>query len=759
MPRQTSSTPNRVLLLDSSKTTTPQQASQPASMAQTSTSPTNFIAETIRQAKQSFWESYCHLPESARETAWAALLRDTGSADQPKAPHVPRTVSFAGFSSVPDYATGSMPHSMSRNNGLSSQSAPAAPSMTRNDSLQPHESKFDHQSWRSSSPHWQRGDAEPFNMFMFNNNNPRHSPMPPVDEVDVYENPLDFLSTFVDPTSTTQSPIVSNTFLDHNRLTVNTQQSQYTWSPSYDGFPSPSTTTTGELTTASTQASEMSRHNSIGSSSFMGAFDLLRMHSNSSALSDFNNTTEDILSSSAFVKSNGLTSHDPSSFVSHHPPSLHHSSDFVQGGERLLSPSSSAQFPTPSHSNSNSTSTSSSSATVVPSICFASQSSSLSESNEAFKMERSSSSISSCASPTRQTRRHQEQLAQASRTIAPKSSGSAANTHTTDSFISSATSTETISTSADHTMLRIRSSDGTSKDVAAIAKTPYIRPQHPRQYCHHCDQHPEGFRGEHELRRHTERVHMKTRKVWVTVDASSDGKWLSNCKACRNGKKYGAYYNAAAHLRRAHFFPRRRGRKARGAGEEKRGGKGGGDQPAMELLKSKWMKEVEEEVLPGRNKKTKAGIDTPDDLDEEDDVGENEDEAMDLEQEACKASPRSPSSSSPRSYQPQQQQQQQQLMLSGSDPTSASASASAFDDLDPHSRNNNDFDDVSAFGAGMSMGVDGGFSSSAFQPYQSFENNHDASFSYQDFEFDAVAAAMNNQQQQHHAHQYFYSQQ
>jgi len=157
---------------------------------------------------------------------------------------------------------------------------------------------------------------------------------------------------------------------------------------------------------------------------------------------------------------------------------------------------------------------------------------------------------------------------------------------------------ETISTGIDHTMYRIQSLDGTTKQVAAISKAAYTRPQHPKQYCQQCNDHPEGFRGEHELRRHTERVHMRFRKAWVTVDASKDGKWLSNCKACRQGKKYGAYYNAAAHLRRAHFFPRKRGRKCRGASDERRGGKGGGDKPAMDYLRSTWMKEVEEEVMP-----------------------------------------------------------------------------------------------------------------------------------------------------------------
>jgi hypothetical protein len=48
-------------------------------------------------------------------------------------------------------------------------------------------------------------------------------------------------------------------------------------------------------------------------------------------------------------------------------------------------------------------------------------------------------------------------------------------------------------------------------------------------------------------------------------------------------------------LRRAHFNPRKRGRKAR-TEAEKRGGKGGGDWPPMQTLKEHWMCEIEEVV-------------------------------------------------------------------------------------------------------------------------------------------------------------------
>lgn len=128
-----------------------------------------------------------------------------------------------------------------------------------------------------------------------------------------------------------------------------------------------------------------------------------------------------------------------------------------------------------------------------------------------------------------------------------------------------------------------------------ISKAPYHRPVHPKIRCKQCNDYPDGFRGEHELRRHSERCHSTVRRVWICIDNSPDKTFLANCNKCRDKKKYGAYYNAAAHLRRAHFNPRPRGRK--GKNHEKRGGKGGGDWPAMELLKEKWMKEVEVIVL------------------------------------------------------------------------------------------------------------------------------------------------------------------
>ena len=210
---------------------------------------------------------------------------------------------------------------------------------------------------------------------------------------------------------------------------------------------------------------------------------------------------------------------------------------------------------------------------------------------EATIMKRSSSSETNGSSQSRVSRRSQEQLKQSSRPIAPKLDD--------ETMMSRQASTSSTSskTPSDHQMVRIRSEDGSMKDVVPIAKAPYVRPTHDKVKCDLCDEHPEGFRGEHEIRRHKERAHSVLRKAFICVDISPNKKFLASCKACRNNKKYYAYYNAAAHLRRAHFNPKPKGRKSKGSikPEEKRGGKGGGNEPSMEVLK-KWMVEIEDRV-------------------------------------------------------------------------------------------------------------------------------------------------------------------
>jgi len=185
---------------------------------------------------------------------------------------------------------------------------------------------------------------------------------------------------------------------------------------------------------------------------------------------------------------------------------------------------------------------------------------------------------SSFSSGSRQARRDRE-IKQAGRCrIAPKADPSTGETKTA---------------SSNAQMMRVRSGDGSSKNVGVIPKTPYVRPQHPKIECPHCNERREGFRGTHELERHIQRQHSVVRKGYICVAPDFDKNFLSGCKHCRGRKIYGAYYNAAAHLRRAHFHPRKRGRK--GKNDEKRGGIGGGDDPPMDYLKQHWIREVEVE--------------------------------------------------------------------------------------------------------------------------------------------------------------------
>lgn len=387
-----------------------------------------------------------------------------------------------------------------------------------------------------------------------------HQPMPRLDEVNVYEDPSEYIATFDGHPSSLPAKFDTTSFSHDTAM-------QRSWS-NMDGSISPSTSV-GELTAGSTLASDSMSRQSSSSATFAHQFDMMRVQSQFSNASDSVFPTHDFFAASPSVtKPSGLPSDGDFSLF----PS-------VSGADASVS---STHFPI-------------SSSPFVPSPAVASNSAAFSNphfspSAGAGTMMRSASieSNDSANSHSRSKRRHIEQLASGTRPIAPKASESAI---ATSAQMERAPSSAAQSAS----LIRVPTSDGTgTKSVAAISKAPYVRPVHPKIMCQKCNEHPEGFRGEHELRRHTERVHAAIRKVWVTVDASANKQFLAHCKACRNGKKYGAYYNAAAHLRRAHFNPRKRGRKAKG--DERRGGKGGGDHPPMDVLKQYWMKEVEEFV-------------------------------------------------------------------------------------------------------------------------------------------------------------------
>jgi hypothetical protein len=194
----------------------------------------------------------------------------------------------------------------------------------------------------------------------------------------------------------------------------------------------------------------------------------------------------------------------------------------------------------------------------------------------------SSSSSSSQGSQSRLSRRVQEQNAQSkARPLAPK-----LEYHEDSSSVKAKMPK----------IVKITASDGTISHKAEIPRTTRQQPPRKTTFCKTCDDHPQGFHGDHELRRHIERHHSKYRKVWICKDNTVNGDPrpvipLTNCKACRNNKTYGANYNAAAHLRRAHFYPCKNKRGGRGKVSEGRGGMGGGDEPPMDVLKN-WMYET-----------------------------------------------------------------------------------------------------------------------------------------------------------------------
>ncbi len=167
----------------------------------------------------------------------------------------------------------------------------------------------------------------------------------------------------------------------------------------------------------------------------------------------------------------------------------------------------------------------------------------------------------------------------------------------------------------------------TSPIPASRIRPSYQRPPLRRVHCTKCHEYPEGFRGEHELRRHNDAKHAALVKRWVCTEPQDQIPSvpqpvvpLAKCKACVTQKRYGAYYNAAAHLRRAHFNPHR-------------GGKASGDWPPMSILKD-WMREVRQSI----------------DVQDQDDASSGEDEAGDYSRHDFASPPlrRSPVLEAPR---------------------------------------------------------------------------------------------------------------
>ena len=368
--------------------------------------------------------------------------------------------------------------------------------------------------------------------------------------------PDDFVNNCIEPANTSSLPSSLPLHTQQLQLTPNLQQ----WSPSSESSTAPSTPSTALMTPLTHSSNPMSRQSSYNPH-FLEDTSMLRIQSDSSCMLPILSEDGVVSFDSYTVDSKTINDCvDGSSF-----PTFTGSAN-----EAFLSPVqsvlSSAQALAPFENNDMS---------YLAEDMRRSTSTTSSEGN----VSDASASSSTCS---RQLRREREINAQAAaRKIAPKAIES---------------NDETESSPSNAQMAEITSQDGSSKTVGVLTKTPYVRPQHPKIMCQYCKERPEGFRGTHELDRHIARAHAPSRKGYICVDHSSDKKFLANCKHCRNKKVYGAYYNAAAHLRRAHFHPRKRGRK--GKNDEKRGGIGGGDHPPMDYLKMHWIKEVDVDNNP-----------------------------------------------------------------------------------------------------------------------------------------------------------------
>ncbi|KAL3428126.1 key lime pathogenicity protein [Phlyctema vagabunda] len=393
---------------------------------------------------------------------------------------------------------------------------------------------------------------QPFNPYTYTHQQAASQRRPNLEQVpehqgNVLEDPADFLNRHGAPTlSITPSPMSIPVELTSNHhSSIGLQQHQHF------GIQTP-TTPAESLTTATTLASEMSRQNSLCNEPFIHSVEMMKFNSSSSFRTD------------NLVDENQVAPH----FISY--PSRRSSKEdqsqiiFGAGGA-----SQNSQFLTSFPS-------AEALAQFSPSDCLANKME-RSESNE------STSSTSSSASRHKARLQAQNQYA-AKRALAPKGGDEIA--------MSRESSSQSVS----------QSPSSAAQDKLAISKPSYVRPKHDRVQCTQCDEYPDGFRGEHELRRHQDRVHKPMVKKWMCVEPTGPEHpkpvlALSRCKTCTHAKKkYGAYYNAAAHLRRAHFRPKSKGRSKSSKTDkdaEKRGGKAGGDWPPMSELKY-WMVMVDE---------------------------------------------------------------------------------------------------------------------------------------------------------------------
>ncbi|KAF3911072.1 hypothetical protein AA313_de0204827 [Arthrobotrys entomopaga] len=156
----------------------------------------------------------------------------------------------------------------------------------------------------------------------------------------------------------------------------------------------------------------------------------------------------------------------------------------------------------------------------------------------------------------------------------------------------------TVSMKQSQVLPQTSSSTGNNELSDSLASIGRKRKRQKKQWCHLCNDHREGFRGPHELARHMNIQHETRKTVFIVYDDSPEGNMFKDCKHCSRRKIYGQDYNAACHLRRAHFNKRLK----TDTPEEREFRQMNPDFPPMEELRP-WLRKCLVDVTKLRDKK------------------------------------------------------------------------------------------------------------------------------------------------------------